>query len=199
MSVFEGIKAQDANTTYTPGCTLSNSDLYDPAGECASDAGFADAVAAAKAADQVVIAVGETRDMSGEAESRSMLNLPGRQEDLIDAIKATGKPFAVVLFNERPLDLTRVAGSSPAILEAWFGGIEGGDAVADAVFGKINPGGKLPVSFPRSVGQVPIYYNREPTGRPCDVSSKYNSRHRDILSCAPLSNSATASATRRLR
>ena len=186
VSVFAGIKAQDANTTFTPGCTLSNSDLYDPAGECASDAGFADAVAAAKAADQVVIAVGETREMSGEAESRSMLNLPGRQEDLIDAIKATGKPFAVVLFNGRPLDLTRVAGSSPAILEAWFGGIEAGDAVADAVFGKINPGGKLPVSFPRSVGQVPIYYNHEPTGRPCDVSSKYNSRHRDILSCAPL-------------
>jgi beta-glucosidase len=186
VSVFEGIKAQDANTTYAPGCTLSNSDLYDPAGECASDAGFAAAVAAAKAADQVVLAVGETREMSGEAESRSMLNLPGRQEDLIDAIKATGKPFAVVLFNGRPLDLTRVADSSPAILEAWFGGIEAGDAVADAVFGKINPGGKLPASFPRSVGQVPIYYNHEPTGRPCDVSSKYNSRHRDILSCAPL-------------
>jgi beta-glucosidase len=115
-----------------------------------------------------------------------MLDLPGLQEELIDAIKATGKPFAVVLFNGRPLDLTRVDNSSPAILEAWFGGIEAGDAVADAVFGKINPGGHLPVSFPRSVGQVPIYYNHEPTGRPCDATSKYNSRHRDIGSCAPL-------------
>jgi beta-glucosidase len=186
VSVFDGIKTQDPNTTYTPGCTLSNNDLYDPANECATDAGFAAAVAAAKAADQVVLAVGETREMSGEAEARSNIQLPGRQQELIDAIKATGKPFAVVLFNGRPLDLTQVVASSPAILEAWFGGIEAGNAVADAVFGKVNPGGKLPVSFPRSVGQVPIYYNHEPTGRPCDATSKYNSRHRDILSCAPL-------------
>jgi beta-glucosidase len=186
VSVFQGIKAQDPNTSYTPGCTLSNSDLHDPANECASDTGFKAAVDAAKAADQVVLAVGETREMSGEAESRSRLDLPGRQQELIDAIKATGKPFAVVLFNGRPLDLTGVAGSSPAILEAWFGGVEAGNAVADAVFGQVNPGGKLPVSFPRSVGQVPIYYNHEPTGRPCDATSKYNSRHRDILSCAPL-------------
>jgi beta-glucosidase len=188
VSVYTGIKKQNtgATTTYTPGCTMSNSDLYDPANECGNDSGFAAAVAAARAADQVVIAVGETREMSGEAESRSQLVLPGRQQELIDAIKATGKPFAVVLFNGRPLDLTSVANSSPAILEAWFGGIEAGDAVADAVFGKVNPGGKLPVSFPRTVGQVPIYYNHEPTGRPCDATSKYNSRHRDILSCAPL-------------
>jgi beta-glucosidase len=186
VSVFEGIKRQDSNATFTPGCTISNSDLWDPAHECATTDGFQAAVDAARAADQVVIAVGETREMSGEAESRSMLDLPGLQEELIDAIKATGKPFAVVLFNGRPLDLTRVDNSSPAILEAWFGGIEAGDAVADAVFGKINPGGHLPVSFPRSVGQVPIYYNHEPTGRPCDATSKYNSRHRDIGSCAPL-------------
>jgi beta-glucosidase len=186
VSVFEGIKKQDPNATFTPGCTLSNSDLYDPAHECATDAGFGAAVAAAKSADEVVLAVGETREMSGEAESRSKLNLPGMEEDLIDVIQATGKPVAVVLFNGRPLDLSRVDASSPAILEAWFGGIEAGDAVADAVFGKVNPGGHLPVSFPRSVGQVPIYYNHEPTGRPCDATSKYNSRHRDIGSCAPL-------------
>jgi beta-glucosidase len=186
VSVFEGIKAQDQRTTYTPGCTLSHSDLDDPANECATDEGFPAAVAAAEAADQVVIAVGETREMSGEAEARSHLDLPGRQEELIDAIKATGKPFAVVLFNGRPLDLTEVSRSSPAILEAWFGGVEAGNAVADVVFGRVNPGGKLPVSFPRSVGQVPIYYNHEPTGRPCDVTSKYNSRYRDIHFCGPL-------------
>ena len=124
--------------------------------------------------------------MSGEAEARSDIDLPGRQQELIDAIKATGKPFTVVLFNGRPLTLSKVAASSPAILEAWFPGVEAGNAVADVLFGKVNPGGKLPVSFPRSVGQVPIYYNHEPTGRPCDATQKYNSRYRDIPSCAPL-------------
>jgi beta-glucosidase len=186
VSVFEGIRAQDPNTTYTPGCTLSHNDLDDPAGECSTDAGFPAAVAAAQAADQVVVAVGETREMSGEAEARSHLDLPGRQEELIQAIEATGKPVAVVLFNGRPLDLTQMTDSSKAILEAWFGGVEAGNAVADTVFGKVNPGGKLPVSFPRYVGQVPIYYNHEPTGRPCDVSQKYDSRYRDIHSCSPL-------------
>jgi beta-glucosidase len=186
VSLFAGMRAQNSNTTFTPGCTLSNNDLYDPENECASDAGFPAAVAAAQAADQVVLALGETREMSGEAESRSMLDLPGRQEELIEAIKATGKPFAVVLFNGRPLTLGEVAADSPAILEAWFPGVEAGNAVADVLYGKVNPGGKLPVSFPRNEGQVPIYYNHKPTGRPCDPGSKYNSRHRDILSCTPL-------------
>ena len=143
-------------------------------------------MAAARAADQVVLALGETREMSGEAESRSMLDLPGMQEELIEAIKATGKPFAVVLFNGRPLTLEGVQEESPAILEAWFPGVEAGNAVADVLYGKVNPGGKLPVSFPRNEGQVPIFYNHKPTGRPCDPASRYNSRHRDIASCAPL-------------
>jgi len=186
VSVFSGVKAQDPDTTFAEGCKMIDNDLYDPANECPSDAGFAAAVEAAKGADQVVLALGETRGQSGEAEARSNIELPGRQQELIDAIKATGKPFAVVLFNGRPLDLSKVAASSPAILEAWFPGVEAGNAVADVLFGKVNPGGKLPVSFPRSVGQVPIYYNHEPTGRPCDVTSKYNSRYRDIQSCAPL-------------
>jgi beta-glucosidase len=186
VSVLAGIKAQAKGTvTYAPGCTLTNKDLDDPAGECADTSGFAAAVAAAQGADQVVIAVGETREMGGEAESRSNLDLPGRQEELIDAVKATGKPFVVVLFNSRPLTLGDVAASAPAMLEAWFGGVEAGNAVADVVFGKTNPGGKLPVTFPRSVGQVPIYYNHEPTGRPCDATQKYNSRYRDIPSCGP--------------
>jgi beta-glucosidase len=185
VSPYDGIKAQSPGATYTAGCTLSHNDLYDPAGECPA-VDTAAVTAAANSADQVVVALGETREMSGEAEARSDIGLPGRQEDIIDAVKATGKPFAVVLFNGRPLTLGKVDATTPAILEAWFGGVEAGNAVADVVFGKVNPGGKLPVSFPRSVGQVPIYYNHEPTGRPCDVSQKYNSRHRDIVSCGPL-------------
>jgi beta-glucosidase len=186
VSLYSGIKAQDANTTFTPGCTMSNSDLADPQHECASDAGFGAAVAAAQAADQIVVAVGETREMSGEAESRSNIDLPGMQQQLIDQIAALHKPFAVVLFNGRPLTLGQVVASSPAILEAWFPGIEGGNAVADVLFGKVNPGGHLPVSFPQTVGQVPIYYNHEPTGRPCDTTFKWNSRYRDLPTCAPL-------------
>jgi beta-glucosidase len=186
VSLFTGIKAQDPNTTFTEGCKMIDNDLYDPANECGSDAGFAAAVDAAKAADQVVLALGETRGQSGEAESRSTIDLPGKQQELIDAIKATGKPFTVVLFNGRPLTLGKVDAAAPAILEAWFPGIEAGNAVADVLFGKVNPGGKLPVSFPQSVGQVPIYYNHEPTGRPCDVTSKYNSRYRDLKTCDPL-------------
>jgi beta-glucosidase len=185
VSVFTGLKAQNPKTTFTEGCKMIDNDLYDPANECPS-VDVAAVTAAAKGADQVVLALGETRGQSGEAESRSVLDLPGRQQDLIDAVKATGKPFAVVLFNGRPLTLGKVADASPAILEAWFGGIEAGNAVADVVFGKVNPGGKLPVSFPQSVGQVPIYYNHEPTGRPCDVTSKYNSRYRDLKTCDPL-------------
>ena len=133
-----------------------------------------------------MLALGETREMSGEAATRSTLDLPGQQQELIDAIKATGKPFVVVLFNGRPLTLGDVAASSPAVLEAWFPGVEAGNAVADVVFGKANPGGKLPVSFPQRLGQVPIYYNHQPTGRPCDVTQKYVSRYRDLRSCDPL-------------
>ena len=90
-----------------------------------------------------------------------------------------------MLFNGRPLALGSVVDDAPAILEAWFPGVQAGNAVADVLFGTVNPGGKLPVSFPRAVGQVPIYYNREPTGRPCDVTQKYVSRYRDIKSCDP--------------
>lgn len=189
VSVRTGIaEASSATTTYAQGCALSNEEppAYDPADDCPSDAGFAEAVAAANASDQVVLALGETREMSGEAATRSSLDLPGRQQELIDAIAATGKPFVVVLFNGRPLTLPDVVDSAPAVLEAWFPGVEAGNAVADVVFGEVNPGGKLPVSFPQRLGQVPIYYNHEPTGRPCDVTQKYVSRYRDLRSCDPL-------------
>jgi beta-glucosidase len=186
VTVFDGIDEQSPGATYAEGCKLSNTEPphTDPEG-CGSDAGFAEAVAVARAADQVVLALGETREMSGEAAARSTLDLPGRQEELIQAIKATGKPFAVVLFNGRPLALENMVDDTPAILEAWFPGVQAGPAVADVVFGKVNPGGKLPVSFPRRLGQVPIYYNHEPTGRPCNPDVKWNSRHRDIPSCSP--------------
>jgi beta-glucosidase len=190
VSVFDGINAQSPGATYAQGCQLSNIDevnepTEDPEG-CNSDAGFADAVAAANAAQQVVLAVGETREMGGEAQSRSNIDLPGKQEDLIRAIIATGKPVAVVLVNNRPLALENVFKDAPAWLEAWFPGVQAGNSVADVVFGKVNPGGKLPASFPVRVGQVPIYYNHEPTGRPCNTGSKYNSRYRDLLTCEPL-------------
>jgi beta-glucosidase len=195
VSVYDGIKAQSPGATYAQGCEVSHDDEVvagdEPEG-CQSDAGFAAAVAAAQAADQVVLAVGESREMSGEAEARSNIDLPGRQEDLIRAIVATGKPVAVVLFNGRPLALENIidaksaSGPAPGWLDAWFPGVAGGNAVADVVFGKVNPGGKLPVSFPVRVGQVPIYYNHEPTGRPCSPTFRWNSRYRDMLTCDPL-------------
>jgi beta-glucosidase len=189
VTVLNGIKGQSTGTTTNvAACTLPHTEppQYNPADDCPAGPGFDQAVAAAKAADQVVLALGESREMSGEAASRSNIDLPGDQQQLIDAIKATGKPFVVVLFNGRPLTLQTVAASSPAILEGWFPGIQAGNAVADVLFGKVNPGGKLPVSFPVNLGQVPIYYNHEPTGRPCDVTQKYDSRYRDLNTCDPL-------------
>ena len=189
VSVLTGIKAQSTGTTtFAQACTLPHTEppQYNPADDCPAGPGFDQAVAAARAADQVVLALGESREMSGEAAARSTIDLPGDQQQLIDAVKATGKPFVVVLFNGRPLTLPKVAASAPAILEAWFPGVQGGNSVADVLFGKVNPGGKLPVSFPVTLGQVPIYYNHEPTGRPCDVTQKYDSRYRDLTTCEPL-------------
>lgn len=190
VSLFEGIKAQDPSATYTPGCTMSHAEPPQAAtaDDCSTTTGFADAVAAAQSADQIVLALGETREMSAEAEARTTIDLPGKQQELLDAVKqaAPGKPIAVVLFNGRPLTLSGVDATAPAILEAWFPGVEAGNAVADVVFGDANPSGKLPVTFPRTLGQVPIYYNHEPTGRPCDPTQKYTSRYRDLNACDPL-------------
>jgi beta-glucosidase len=141
---------------------------------------FDEAVRAARAADAVVVAVGETAEMSGEAASRTSLDLPGRQLELIQAIQATGKPYVVVLMNGRPLTLGWVAENSPAVLETWFAGSEAGDAISDVLFGDVNPGGKLPVTFPRSAGQEPLYYNHLNTGRPPDAGNKYTSKYLDV-------------------
>jgi beta-glucosidase len=172
VSVLNGIKAAvpDATVTYAQGCDTS----------CASTSGFAAAVSAAQASDVTVVVVGEPAADSGEASSRSDIGLPGRQLALVQAIAATGKPYVVVLMNGRPLTIGWLADNAPALLEAWFPGTEGGDAVADVVFGIVNPGGKLPMSFPRDVGQIPISYNELPTGRPYDPNNKYTSKYLDV-------------------
>ncbi len=125
-----------------------------------------EAVKAAKDADVVVAAVGESRGMSHESSSRTDLNIPQNQRDLIRALKATGKPLVLVLMNGRPLSILEEKEQADAILETWFSGTEGGNAIADVLFGDYNPSGKLPITIPRSVGQIPTYYNHLTIGRP---------------------------------
>jgi len=121
--------------------------------------------------------------MAHEASSRSELTIPASQQKLLAALKATGKPLVIVLMNGRPLTLATEDAQASALLETWFSGTEGGNAIADVLFGDYNPSGKLPVSFPRSVGQIPIYYNHLPTGRPYNPAkpNKYTSHYYDAL------------------
>jgi beta-glucosidase len=171
ISLLAGIKTKlpSAKISFAKGCEVTGD----------STVGFDEAARAANDSDFVIIAAGESAEMSGEASSRSSLDLPGRQLDLIKAVAATGKPYAVVLMNGRPLTINWLAENSPAILETWFAGTQGGNAIADVLFGDVNPGGKLPVTFPRTVGQVPIYYNHKNTGRPPDAANKYSSKYLD--------------------
>ena len=125
-----------------------------------------EAVQAAANADVIVAAVGESRGMSHESSSRTSLSLPQSQLDLLKALKATGKPLVLVLMNGRPLDLNWARENASAVLETWYTGTEGGNAIADVLFGDVNPSGKLPLTFPRSVGQIPSYYNHPRVGRP---------------------------------
>ena len=173
-TVLEGLKnklGSSVKIRYEQGCDV----------KCEDANGFKDAVEAVKDSDFTILVVGEDGSMSAEASSRSNIDLPGKQLDLIKAIHATGKPYAVVLMNGRPLTINWLAENSPAILETWFAGTEAGNAIADVLFGDVNPGGKLPVTFPRSVGQIPIYYNELPTGRPVGPTSdaKYSSKYID--------------------
>ncbi|HXI70949.1 MAG TPA: beta-glucosidase BglX [Verrucomicrobiae bacterium] len=142
----------------------------------------AEAVAAANRADVVVAVLGESSAMSGEAASRSDIGLPECQKELLRAVVATGKPVVLLLMNGRPLTLTWEAEHCGAILETWFAGTEAGNAVADVLFGDYNPSGKLTATFPRNVGQIPIYYNHKNSGRPYkgDPGSKYVSRYLDV-------------------
>jgi len=156
-----------------------------------SDAGFDAAKHAAEQADLVILALGEDGPtMTGEAGSRAHLDLPGNQQELLQAVAATGKPVVLIVFSGRPLVLDWAAQHVPAIMEAWFPGIEAGPALADLLFGNTNPSGKLPVSFPRAVGQEPLYLAQMPTGRPAgnmdlshppeNAAEKYVSRYIDV-------------------
>jgi beta-glucosidase len=132
----------------------------------ASESGFAKAIEAAEAADVVILALGESGHASGEASARASLDLQGNQEKLLEAVVATGKPVVLIVFSGRPLAIAWASGHVPAILEAWFPGYQAGPALARVLFGDVDPTGRLTVSVPRSVGQVPIYYNCLNTGRP---------------------------------
>jgi beta-glucosidase len=142
--------------------------------------GFAEAINVARNADVVVAVVGEHQDMSAEARNRTSLELPGTQLQLLQRLHALGKPIVAVLMNGRPLSIGWLADSVPGILETWFLGVQTGPAIAEVLFGDFNPSGKLPVTFPRNVGQVPIYYNHKNTGRPPLESDRYTSKYIDV-------------------
>ncbi len=144
-----------------------------------STKGFQKAINLAKNSDVVLLAVGESNDMSGEASSRAYLNLPGNQNDLVDAILKVNKKTVIILMNGRPLTISHLAKVAPAILETWFAGTEAGNAIADVVFGDYNPSGKLTMTFPRNVGQIPIFYSHMNTGRPFSPSNHYTSKYID--------------------
>jgi beta-glucosidase len=141
--------------------------------------GIAAAVRAARRADAVILVVGEHRDMSGEAHSRASVELPGAQNELARQVVAANPRTAIVLMNGRPLAIPELAAVAPALVEAWFLGVEAGNAVADVLLGKHNPGGKLPVSFPTTTGQEPLYYNHKSTGRPPSVGEPFSSKYID--------------------
>ncbi|MDP0499808.1 MAG: glycoside hydrolase family 3 N-terminal domain-containing protein [Verrucomicrobiota bacterium JB022] len=171
VTVLEGIRRAlpDTEIHFTKGADVATEDT----------SGFVRAVEAARAADAVVLVLGEHRDMSAEAKSRTSLDLPGVQRELAEAVLETGKPVVVVLMNGRPLSIGWLDENIPAIVESWFLGVETGNAVADVLFGDVNPSGKLPITFPRTVGQVPIYYNHRQTGRPADATDMYTSKYID--------------------
>jgi len=175
VTLLEGIKNKSEGkikVLYARGCDIEGKEK-DRLGE---------AVKIANQADFVVLALGESADMTGEAASRTDISMPGHKMELARQIFATGKPTAVVLFNGRPLTIEDLDKSAPAILEAWYGGTEAGNAVADVLFGDVNPSAKITMTFPRSVGQIPVFYNTKNTGRPFDPSKqddKFKSRYID--------------------
>lgn len=177
VPILDGIRTavgDAARVTYTQGVDVTGDDT----------SGVAAAADMAKAADVAVLVLGEDQHLIGEGHSRSQLGLPGRQLELAKAIVATGKPVVVVLVNGRPLTIPWLHDHAAAILEAWVPGDEAGPAVADLLFGEANPSGKLPMTFPRDVGQVPIYYAHLETGRPWDptgsLTRHYTTHYVDV-------------------
>jgi len=167
VSQYQGIKNQlDKNSEilYSKGCNINDKDT----------SGFAEAIAAATSADVVILSLGEAANMSGEAKSRSSLQLPGVQEELMKEIYKTGKPIVLLINTGRPLIFNWAADNIPAILYTWWLGTEAGNSIADVVFGDYNPAGKLPMSFPRTEGQIPVYYNHYSTGRPAKDENDKN-------------------------
>ncbi|ENK4852438.1 beta-glucosidase BglX [Salmonella enterica] len=194
VTVLAGIQnavGDGAKILYAKGANITNDkgivdflNLYEEAVKIdprSPQAMIDEAVQAAKQADVVVAVVGESQGMAHEASSRTNITIPQSQRDLITALKATGKPLVLVLMNGRPLALVKEDQQVDAILETWFAGTEGGNAIADVLFGDYNPSGKLPISFPRSVGQIPVYYSHLNTGRPYNPEkpNKYTSRYFD--------------------
>src|SRR5438132_344109 len=171
VTPLEGIKARAGSVSvlYAKGCGITDT----------VSAGLAEAVAAAKQADVAVLVLGEAGDMSGEAASRANIDLPGVQPQLLEAIHATGTPIVLVVMSGRPLTIPWAAEHVPAIVESWFLGVETGPALAAVLFGDVSPSGKLPATFPRSVGQIPLYYNHKNTGRPTGPD-KYTSKYTDL-------------------
>jgi len=160
-TILQGIRAYlpELSIRNVQGCSLYG-----------AEEDFSEAVAAARDADVVILAIGEGADLSGEAHSRAHLGLPGRQQELADALAATGKPLVAVLLCGRPLVIPRLVEQADALLVTWHGGIRAGQAVADILFGTCNPSGRLAVSWPRAEGQIPVYYAQKSTGRPAEGS-----------------------------
>ena len=165
ISIFQGIKSylNDANILYAKGCDINTN----------NKSGFKKAISLAKKADKIVLVMGENYHMSGEAASRTNIKIPGVQTELIKALRkeVPSKQIILILMNGRPLDLSEEDSLTDAILETWFPGTRGGYGVADVLFGKYNPSAKLPITFPRNIGQVPIYYNVKNTGRPIPLDN----------------------------
>lgn len=195
VTILAGLKNRlgvDAQITYVPGppFTRAYPSIFErllgkkpePAPTAAATADWiAKARAAAAEADVVVAVMGEQADMNGEAASRASLDLPGSQQQMLEAAAETGKPVVLVLENGRPVDIRWAAEHVPTILESWYPGTEGGNSVADVLFGDVNPGGKLPISWPRAAGQEPQFYNHNLTHEPEDQPS-FSSRYWDLSS-----------------
>lgn len=169
VTVIEGIRKQVSAQTkivYAKGCDIQE--------VCGND--LTEALSLANHADAVIVVVGESAAMSGEAASKVNIDLPGHQQELVNELYKTGKPLVVILMNGRPLTISWMGEKASAILETWFLGIEAGNAIADVLFGDVNPSGKLPITFPQNVGQIPIYYNHKNTGRPM-TDDMYTSKY----------------------